>query len=132
VATAHLGEIVPLLVKIDPKLGEIAQIAKAPDVPPPSPSKTKNKNKTKSIQPNNRRPSSSSSVTNKSSSSSRVVRPRNLRESDAEKKRVKKELDKVLKAHKKASKLLDEYRSEKSDARCVLLGPQYFVLFFFF
>jgi hypothetical protein len=34
----------------------------------------------------------------------------NLRTSDAERKRLKKELDKLMKAHKRASKALDENR----------------------
>lgn len=39
------------------------------------------------------------------------------RTSEAEKKRLKKELDKLMKAHKRASKALDDFRNEKIESR---------------
>jgi len=129
-AKSHLNEIVDLFQKIDEKLGEMALEAKIPEVPKLLPTKSPlldSPAKAKRVSSNGKVSRSSSNGTNSSKRSLSVTpatkgRPRSQRESDAEKKRLKKELDKLLKSHKKSTKALDDFRNEKTDTRYVIFA----------
>lgn len=56
-------------------------------------------------------------VTVKRAPAGNKVKQVSQRTSEAEKKRLKKELDKLMKAHKRASKALDDFRNEKIESR---------------
>lgn len=46
-----------------------------------------------------------------------VGRPRNKRELETEQRKLKKEVDKLLKAHEKATKILDDHRNDHKNDR---------------
>ncbi len=123
--------VIDLLSELDEKFGDIASKASPPVVPHQTPPKAIVTSKT-----TNAKHSSKGVVATTTTSSSDVkgvsaggsgagkrpiggnkVRQINHRTSDAERKRLKKELDKLMKAHKRASKALDDFRSEKIENR---------------
>jgi hypothetical protein len=124
--------VIDLLSELDEKFGDIASKAPPPVVSHQTPSKatvtaktTNTKHSSKGIVATTTTTSVSSdgkglSVGGGSGTGKRPpnkARQSNQRTCDAERKRLKKELDKLMKAHKRASKALDDFRNEKVESR---------------
>ena len=58
-----------------------------------------------------------SSASGKAAAKQGVGKPRNKRELESEQKKLKKEMDKLLKAHEKATKVLDDHRNDHKNDR---------------
>lgn len=58
-----------------------------------------------------------SSASGKAAAKQGVGKPRNKRELESEQKKLKKEMDRLLKAHEKATKVLDDHRSDHKNDR---------------
>jgi len=58
-----------------------------------------------------------SSASSKSAANQGVGRPKNKRELESEQKKLKKEMDKLLKGHEKATKALDDHRNDHKNDR---------------
>lgn len=129
-AKIQLQEVVGLLSKLDEKFGEIASNAPPPVISQPEAKKTpingsaSAKKTPKGSSTTDGKVSRSTSAsssgggpTGKRAPSGSKTKPANPRSGEAEKKRLKKELDKLMKAHSKANKMLDDFRNEKIESR---------------
>ncbi len=124
-----------MLSELDEKFGDIASKAPPPVVSHQTPSKATVTTKTTNTKHTSKGLVTTTTTTTTSASSEvkglsvggsgtgkrppagNKVRQSNQRTSDAERKRLKKELDKLMKAHKRASKALDDFRNDKVESR---------------
>lgn len=132
-ARKNLQEVISLLTHLDEKFGEIASKAPAPVMsqsiakksPIAKPSTVRSTSKNAPVMPTGKElttrtisaTSGGGSTSAKRALSGNKPKSASQRPSDAEKKRLKKELDKLMKAHRKANKVLDDFRNEKSESR---------------